>query len=179
MAYVSEKRFNPVERSAVLTELIHKEERRIHLSEDFSVPDPRRMTLLPAKPNATTPAAQPSAQQLEAAEATLSRLAGIKHAHQVPTQVHALPVTSNMEVRARAALVAAAGAGGRAAAGGVRRARVRPRATHAFAAPHPRCCLATDRAPRGARRSTASSPPPWPLSCATTLCLCTSTTSRT
>jgi hypothetical protein len=98
MAYVSEKRFNPVERSAVLTELIVKEARQIRLSEAFSVPDPRRMALLPAKPNATTPAAQPTAAQLSQAEATLARLAGIKHAHQVPTQVYALPATSNMEV---------------------------------------------------------------------------------
>lgn len=36
-----------------------------------------------AQPNATTPASQPTPQQLAAAEATLSRLAGIKHAHEV------------------------------------------------------------------------------------------------
>jgi len=82
MAQVS-KKFNPVERDQILTELIKKEERTSKLSEVFAVPDPRRMVLLPAKPNATTPAKQPTAAQLAEAEVTLSRLAGIKHAHQV------------------------------------------------------------------------------------------------
>lgn len=54
----------------------------------YPPPDPRRMTLLPAKPNATTPADQPTAQQLAEAESTLSTLAGIKHAHQVSINMH-------------------------------------------------------------------------------------------
>ena len=82
MAQVS-KKFNPVEREQILTELIKKEEKQSRLSEVFSVPDPRRMALLPAKPNATTPADRPTAAQLAEAEGTLSRLAGIKHTHQV------------------------------------------------------------------------------------------------
>jgi hypothetical protein len=127
MAQIS-KKFNPVEADKIFTEAIKWEARTSKLSEVFSVPDPRRMTLLPAKPNATTPAQQPTEAQLAEAEATLSRLAGIKHAHkvmgsrwrstvsnrcstraavdsyaiepthtQVPTQVHQLPATSNME----------------------------------------------------------------------------------
>lgn len=40
MAQVS-KKFNPVERDQILTELIKKEERKSKLSEVFSVPDPR------------------------------------------------------------------------------------------------------------------------------------------
>ncbi|KAI8467429.1 MAG: flagellar associated protein [Monoraphidium minutum] len=104
MAQVS-KKFNPVERDQILTELIRREERMARPSEVFSVPDPRRMTLLPAKPNAAAPADRPTAAQLAAAEATLATLAGIKHAHQVPTQVYQLPVTSNMEYGFHAAAV--------------------------------------------------------------------------
>lgn len=48
MAQVS-KKFTPVERDQILTELFKKEERNSKLSETFSVPDPRRMVLLPAK----------------------------------------------------------------------------------------------------------------------------------
>ncbi|GBF97984.1 hypothetical protein Rsub_10658 [Raphidocelis subcapitata] len=97
MAHVSAKHYDPVATSKILTELIRKEEAKMRLSQSFSVPDPRRLVLLPAKPNATTPAAQPTEQQLAAAESMLSTLAGIKHAHQVPTEVYQLPVTSNME----------------------------------------------------------------------------------
>jgi hypothetical protein len=82
MAHVSAKHYDPVATSKILTELIRKEEAKMRLSQTFSVPDPRRLALLPAKPNATTPAAQPTEQQLAAAESVLSTLAGIKHAHQ-------------------------------------------------------------------------------------------------
>lgn len=81
MATGVSKNFSPVERDLILTELIRREERLTKLSESFSVPVPARLKVVPSKPNATTPAAQPTEAQLAAAEATLARLAGVKHAH--------------------------------------------------------------------------------------------------
>eukprot|EP00878_Enallax_costatus_P032267 GHUV01035419.1.p1 GENE.GHUV01035419.1~~GHUV01035419.1.p1 ORF type:complete len:116 (+),score=35.00 GHUV01035419.1:523-870(+) len=49
------------------------------------------------KPNYTTPAMQPTEQQLQEAHDTLSTLSNIKHTEQTPSQVFDLPMTENME----------------------------------------------------------------------------------
>lgn len=55
------------------------------------------MSTIPDKPNYVTPAQQPTRGELQAARDTLAKLADVKHAEQLPAQVHALPVTHNME----------------------------------------------------------------------------------
>lgn len=49
------------------------------------------------KPNYSTPAMQPTEQQLQEAHETLSTLSNVKHIEQTPNQVFELPITGNME----------------------------------------------------------------------------------
>jgi hypothetical protein len=58
---------------------------------------PAAVYTIPDKPNYVTPASQPTEQQLQAAHDKLATLANVKHAEQLPTQVHILPLTSNMD----------------------------------------------------------------------------------
>eukprot|EP00882_Tetradesmus_deserticola_P011660 GHRQ01012335.1.p1 GENE.GHRQ01012335.1~~GHRQ01012335.1.p1 ORF type:complete len:110 (+),score=27.19 GHRQ01012335.1:436-765(+) len=96
MAHCSAK-LDEVSRNCILEEAIRREERNMRLNTEFTVSDPRKMPILPEKPNYTTPASQPTEQQLQAAHDKLVSLTNLKHVEQSPTQVHQLPPTSNME----------------------------------------------------------------------------------
>lgn len=58
---------------------------------------PPAVTILPEKPNYTTPAQQPSEQELQAAHDKLASLTCIRHIGCSPAQAYALPITGNME----------------------------------------------------------------------------------
>lgn len=56
------------------------------------------VSTLPAKPTAVVPSQlQPTPAELQAAHATLAKLANVKHAEQLPAQVWSLPPTANSE----------------------------------------------------------------------------------
>jgi len=56
-----------------------------------------RSEVVADKPNYTTPANQPTEQQLQAAHDKLLHLTCVQHIEQTPSQVYQLPVTANME----------------------------------------------------------------------------------
>ncbi|WIA10054.1 hypothetical protein OEZ85_010264 [Tetradesmus obliquus] len=96
MAHCSAK-LDEVSRNCILEEAIRREERTMRLNSEFTVSDPRKMPILPEKPNYTTPASQPTEQQLQAAHDKLVTLTNFKHTEHLPSQVYALPATGNME----------------------------------------------------------------------------------
>ncbi|PNH01017.1 hypothetical protein TSOC_013123 [Tetrabaena socialis] len=81
----------------VWEEHVKKENRILTLNDQFCISDPRKMTVLPEKPNRTVPTQNPDAATVAAATATLVELASAKDVDKTPVDRYALPVTGNMD----------------------------------------------------------------------------------
>ncbi|KXZ50060.1 hypothetical protein GPECTOR_18g4 [Gonium pectorale] len=81
----------------VWEEHIKKENRTLRLNEQFAITNPRKMDILPEKPNRTVPTPNPDSATVEAATETLHSLAAAKDVDKVPVDRFALPITGNME----------------------------------------------------------------------------------
>lgn len=96
MAFCSPK-LDQVSANKIIEESIKREERTIRLATEFTVHSTKKMSCIPDKPNYTTPACQPTEDQLQAAHDKLATLANVKHAEHLPAQIYSLPATSNMD----------------------------------------------------------------------------------
>ncbi|GIL80437.1 hypothetical protein Vretimale_16123 [Volvox reticuliferus] len=81
----------------VWEEHVKKENRALQLNDQFAIPNPRKMDILPEKPNRTVPTPNPDEATVAASTATLHSLAAAKDVDKVPVDRFALPITGNME----------------------------------------------------------------------------------
>ncbi|PNW86685.1 hypothetical protein CHLRE_02g095072v5 [Chlamydomonas reinhardtii] len=81
----------------VWEEHVKKEAKTLKLNDQFCITDPRKMDVLPEKPNRTVPTQNPDASTIAAATQTLHNLAAAKDVDKLPVDRYALPVTGNME----------------------------------------------------------------------------------
>ncbi|KAG2487081.1 hypothetical protein HYH03_014326 [Edaphochlamys debaryana] len=81
----------------VWEEHVKKENRTLRLNETFLISDPRKMNILPEKPNATVPTQNPDPSTIDAARETLRSLAAAKDVDKPPVDRYALPITGNMD----------------------------------------------------------------------------------
>eukprot|EP00898_Chlorokybus_atmophyticus_P003765 jgi/Chlat1/438/Chrsp103S01012 len=85
-----------VSRNSIWREHCQKELRSTHLHTDFSLTRPDRMSILPEKPNKTTPSDLVGAN-VESAVAELESLCTVKLSHAPPNERLQLPLTSSHE----------------------------------------------------------------------------------
>lgn len=86
-----------VSRNKVWEEHVKKEQATLKLNENFAITDPRRMHVLPEKPNYTVPTLNADKSTMETAQTMLGTLSNIKDTDKLPAEKFALPVTGNME----------------------------------------------------------------------------------
>uniref|UniRef100_A0A7S0RVE5 Uncharacterized protein n=1 Tax=Chlamydomonas leiostraca TaxID=1034604 RepID=A0A7S0RVE5_9CHLO len=97
MALLSNPKLDAVAKNSIWEEHVRKENKTISLGETFSISDPRKMDILPEKPNRTVPAPQPDPKDVASASALLHELSSLKDTDKMPHERFALPVTGNME----------------------------------------------------------------------------------
>lgn len=97
MAMAAPAGMDEVSRNKVWEEHVKKENHTLRLNEQFSIGDPRRMNILPEKPNYTVPTLNADKAVMESAQQTLSQLSNCKDTDKLPPERFALPVTGNME----------------------------------------------------------------------------------
>ncbi|GFR48726.1 hypothetical protein Agub_g10683 [Astrephomene gubernaculifera] len=81
----------------VWEEHVKKENRTLRLNDQFCISNPRKMDILPEKPNRTVPTPNPDESTVAAATATLHSLAAAKDVDKAPQDRYALPISGNME----------------------------------------------------------------------------------
>jgi len=90
-------KLDPVAQNSVWEEHVRKENRTIKLGTTFNITDPRKMTILPEKPNHIVPQSNPSLDVVATSTATLTSMSCLKDTDKLPQERFALPLTGNME----------------------------------------------------------------------------------
>lgn len=81
----------------VWEEHVKKENLTLRLNETYKLTDPRKIDILPEKPNRTIPMPNPDQATIMAATAKLGEFASLKDTDKQPAERFALPLTGNME----------------------------------------------------------------------------------
>mmetsp|Transcript_172 Transcript_172/g.285 ORF Transcript_172/g.285 Transcript_172/m.285 type:complete len:146 (-) Transcript_172:100-537(-) len=85
-----------VSQNSIWREHVKKENVIIKLNEKFAIGDPRKLDILPEKPNKCVPSSNPDPASVFAATALLQNLSCLKDTDKLPHERFALPVTGNM-----------------------------------------------------------------------------------
>ncbi|GMH43373.1 hypothetical protein BSKO_11295 [Bryopsis sp. KO-2023] len=86
-----------VSRNSIWEEHCKKETRTLRLNDHFSISDPRKMTILPDKPNYVIPTPNPDPSTVMSAKKELQELCDIKDAEKLPAEKYCLPITGNQD----------------------------------------------------------------------------------
>lgn len=97
MALFSNPKLDAVSKQSIWEEHVRKENRILTMNETFNISDPRKMDVLPEKPNRTVPAPHPNPNDVAQATSMLHELSSVKNIDKLPHERYALPVTGNME----------------------------------------------------------------------------------
>eukprot|EP00798_Chlamydomonas_sp_ICE-L_P007183 gene7183-290_t len=92
------KNLDEVSRNKIWEEHVVKENRTITLGSTFHITDPRKLNVLPEKPNNFTPTTKPTQRMVDQATADLASMSCLKHTDKLPAERYALPLTASSEI---------------------------------------------------------------------------------
>lgn len=92
------RNLDEVSRNKIWEEHVVKENKTLQLNSTFSLSDPRKLNVLPEKPNNFIPEPKPSKEVVAKATQDLADMSSLKDTEKYPNERYALPLTASQEI---------------------------------------------------------------------------------